>query len=286
MNPSATIRLFLPFGDPKKIRTAEISNWSGKAIAAPRTDLDLLLPREELSKPGIYFLLGVDALDGRPMAYIGEAETVSSRIKQHKSKEFWSSVIVFVSKDDNLTKAHIRYLEGRLIDGANKIGRSKVENFQSSGARLPESDQHEMEVFLERITQLLPILGSEILTPILQIDPQINRSETLICLKKGARATGMRVPNGFVVFAGSTAIIQDRESAKVHGQWILDLRERLKLEKSLVELEGFYKFTRDVEFSSPSAAAGVIFGGNAPGPIAWKNADGITLKELDEVTFA
>jgi hypothetical protein len=40
---SATIKLFLLRGDAKSLRTGEISNWSGKAIAAPRTELDELL---------------------------------------------------------------------------------------------------------------------------------------------------------------------------------------------------------------------------------------------------
>ena len=282
MNPSATIKLFLPYGDPKKVRIAEISNWSGKAIAAPRSDLERLLEREELANSGIYFLLGIDSEDGRQLAYIGEAETVSSRIKQHKVKDFWNSVIIFVSKDENLTKAHIRYLEGRLIETANKISRCKIENSQASGARLPESDQHEMEVFLERVTQLLPILGTDILTPIVKPDEDSIQIEEYTCKKKGAMAKGKRVPNGFVVFKGSTAIVKDRESAKTHGQWILSLREKLKNDGSIVESNDYYLFTKDVEFSSPSAAAAVIYGGNAAGPIAWKNKSGKTLKEIEE----
>src|ERR1700735_3721453 len=112
---SATIKLFLPRGEAKSLKTAEISNWSGKAVAAPRTELDELLQREELDKPGVYILIGTDPLSGSPHAYIGEAEVLHDRLKQHKSKDFWISAIVFMSKDENLTKAHIRYLEGRLI---------------------------------------------------------------------------------------------------------------------------------------------------------------------------
>jgi hypothetical protein len=79
---SATIKLFLPHGDAKSLRTAEISNWTGKAIAAPRTELDDLLRREELDKAGIYILSGVDPLSGSPRAYIGEAEVIRDRLKQ------------------------------------------------------------------------------------------------------------------------------------------------------------------------------------------------------------
>jgi hypothetical protein len=112
---SATIKLFLPRGAAKSLRTAEISNWTGKSVTTPRTEMDELLQREELDKSGVYILSETDPVSGSPRVYIGEAEVIRERIKQHKTKEFWVSAIVFVSKDENLTKAHIRYLKGRLI---------------------------------------------------------------------------------------------------------------------------------------------------------------------------
>ena len=124
---SATIKLFLPRGDAKSLRTAEISNWTGKAVAAPRTELDELLNREELDKAGVYILTGTDPRNNAPHAYIGEAEVIRERLKQHKSKEFWVSAIVFVSKDENLTKAHVRYLENRLLVEAAHINRFALE---------------------------------------------------------------------------------------------------------------------------------------------------------------
>jgi hypothetical protein len=125
------------------LRTAEISNWTGKAIAAPRTELEELLAREELDKPGVYILTGSDPLTNAPHAYIGEAEVIRERIKQHKTKEFWVSAIIFVSKDENLTKAHIRYLENRLLIEASQIGRFSLDQNQASGSKLPESDREE-----------------------------------------------------------------------------------------------------------------------------------------------
>ena len=145
---SATIKLFLPLGDGKSLRTAEISNWTGKAVAAPRTELEELLQREELDKPGVYILLGTDPLSGSPSAYIGEAEVIRARLKEHKSKEFWVSAIVFVSKGENLTKAHVRYLESRLLAEATAVGRFKLEQNQAGGSKLPEPDREDMEVIL------------------------------------------------------------------------------------------------------------------------------------------
>lgn len=115
-----TIKLFLVHGDSDGIRTAEISNWSGKAVAGPRSEIGNFLKREEISSPGVYFLAGVDPETDQPSLYIGEAENVRKRIRQHQSKDDWSQVIAFNSKDENLTKSHIRYLEGELIRRVKK----------------------------------------------------------------------------------------------------------------------------------------------------------------------
>lgn len=278
---SATIRLFLPRGDAKSLRTAEISNWTGKAIAAPRTELDELLQREELDKAGIYILTGADPTSGSPRAYIGEAEVIRDRLKQHKTKEFWVSAIVFVSKDENLTKAHVRYLESRLLIEAAQVGRFTLEQNQSGGSKLPESDREDMEVFLAHTRQLLPVLGSDLLIPVAQPAAKQQSGGTLFCRMKGAEARGHRTPDGFVVLQGSTAVLQERQSAK-KWPYVVALRNKLIADGTLVQKDGFYLFTRDVEFSSPSAAASVIEGGSANGLIEWRTKDGRVLKELDE----
>ena len=73
-----------------------------------------------------------------------------------------------MSKDENLTKAHVRYLESRILAEAAKVNRFTLEQNQAGGSRLPESDRGDMEVFLHRIRQLLPVLGFDILAPIAQ----------------------------------------------------------------------------------------------------------------------
>jgi hypothetical protein len=278
---SATIKLFLPRGDAKSLRTAEISNWTGKAIAAPRTELDELLAREELEKAGVYILIGSDPLTNAARAYIGEAEVIRERLKQHKAKEFWVSAIVFVSKDENLTKAHVRYLESRLLAEAAQIGRFTLEQNQAGGSKLPESDREDMEVFLARIRQLLPVLGSDILAPIAQIAAKPQPGGLLFCRMKGAEARGQRTVNGFVVMEGSTAVLEERPSAEGYPN-VLTQRKQLIADGTLIEKGDFLVFTKDVEFSSPSAAAVVIHGGSANGLIAWKSKDGQSLKQLDE----
>lgn len=279
-----TINLFLPGGDAKGLRIAWISNWTGRALVAPRTELEQLLARPECANAGVYVLMGTDPDTNAPHAYVGEAEVVRERLKQHKAKEFWVLAIVFVSKDETLTKAHVRYLESRIISEAEKIGRFSLEQNKSGGSKLPESDREEMEVFLTYIRMLLPILGCELLSP---TAPSASRSiaeRELFCKIKGVQARGRRTPDGFVVLRGSTAIRDERPSAQRQHPFVVVLRRQLIANGSLVEHDGMLSFTRDTEFASPSAAAAVVQGGGANGLTAWRTEDGTTLKQLDQST--
>lgn len=169
---TATIKLFLANGDPKRLRTAELSNWTGKAVAGPRSEFDSALAREEAEKSGVYLLTGIDPESGNPAIYVGEAESIRSRVKAHVERDFWNQVIYFVSKDENLTKAHLRYLEGRLIELARGAGRALVMNGQSSGAKLPESDREDMEVFSRRSANCYRYLESTYLSRLLAWLPE------------------------------------------------------------------------------------------------------------------
>lgn len=280
--PPATIKLFLVDGEPRGLRTAEISNWSGKAVAGPRAELDRLLGRDELKGSGVYVLLGRDPASDRPLVYIGEAEVLADRLRQHRREDFWVQAIVFMSKDDNLTKAHIRYLEGRLIQQAKTADRATLKNTNESGAKLPESDREEMQIFLDKIGQLLPVLGSDVLTPIsgrTRDDGPADRR--LECRIKGLVAYGQRTQDGFVVLRESEAVLTPKPAAAKHCPRVLDTRERLVRDRVLVQQGDRFRFQRDQEFGSPSAAAEIIHGGSTNGLIAWKDAKGRTLKAIE-----
>lgn len=277
---SATLKVFLAFGDPKRLRTAELSNWTGKAVAGPRSEFDRLLAREESANPGVYFLTGVDPDTNKSAIYIGEAECIRDRVKGHLAKDFWNSIAFFITKDENLTKAHIRYLEGRLIEIAKSVGRSVVVNSQSSGAKLPESDREDMEVFLEKMEQVLPVIGIEAFVRTATKPQGEAESELLTCKIKNVSATGHLTPNGMVVLAGSQAVLKERSSAK---KWpsVMVQRNKLIEEGGLIPEGDRFVFVKDTEFTSPSAAASVIHGGSANGLTAWVNASGKSLKELE-----
>jgi len=278
--PSATIKLFLVHGDAKRLRTAELSNWTGKAVAGPRSELDGVLAREETAKSGVYFLSGIDSESGKSAVYVGEAESIRDRLRGHLDKDFWNHVVFFISKDENLTKAHVRYLEGRLIEQARLAGRALVMNGQSSGSKLPESDREDMEIFLGRIHQLMPVLGADALLPIGSAPEGPAEKQILVCEIKGLKASGHLTPTGFVVLKGSQAVLKERASAHQYPYTLVS-RNRLIEDGTLVEEREHLKFTRDAEFSSPSAAATVVHGGSANGLLAWKSKGGKTLKELE-----
>ena len=272
---AATIKIFLVHGSPSGLRIAELSNWSGKAIAAPRTEMSELLKREELASPGFYLLTGVDPESGDRAIYIGEAENVASRLKGHAAKDFWNAVTVFVSKDENLTKAHIRYLEGILIERANEYGTVIVMNSASSGARLPESDAAEMDVYLKKCLQLLPVLGIPEFNE--KIDKASESNDTLYCRIKSLEARGKRTANGFIVYAGSQAVLEHRPSAKR-----MRVKRQRLIEKGLLEARHDHLlFVKDIEFGSPSTAGSVVRGGNTNGLNSWKDSTGVTLKEIE-----
>lgn len=282
---TATVKIFLALGDPASVRTAEISNWTGKAVAGPRSQLEAILLREEASNPGIYFLTGVNPETGKDRVYIGEAEIIRSRIKGHLEKEFWNAIVYFVSKDENLTKAHIKYLEGKLIESARGIGRFEIENANSSGARLPESDAADMDIFLSRVEQLLPILGQDFLKPISSPTAKARSSETLYCDIKDVRATGRLSSDGFLVFKGSVAVLDERPSTKKYPQPLI-IRNKLLEEGILTRKTAGLEFAKDFEFSSASAAASVIHGGHANGLVAWKDRDGVSLKDKEALEIS
>lgn len=282
MKESTTVKIFLVKGSPTSIRTAELSNWTGKAVAGPRSQIEDILKREEAAKPGVYFLSGVNPETGKDRVYIGEAEVIRSRIKGHSDKDFWKSIVFFVSKDENLTKAHIKYLEGRLIESARSAGRFELENNQASGSHLPESDAADMDIFLYRMEQLLPILGQDFLKPVVKTELFKKKDDLLFCEIKNVKATGKQTDSGFVVLKDSEAVFKERPSTQKY-QYASNLRSSLLKDGVIQERSGKYIFLTDYEFSSPSAAAAVIHGGQANGLTSWKDSKGVSLKQKEEI---
>ena len=276
---TATIKLFLVHGDPKRLRTAELSNWTGKAVSGPRTEFEGLLSRDESEKSGIYLLTGDDPETGRPAIYIGEAECIRDRIKHHNDKDFWNQVTFFVSKDENLNKAHIKYLENRLHDIAKSANRYKIDNsIIPTQSSISESDRAEMEEFIEYIKLLVNTLGHKVFDEKREFKAKQKQATFFIKAARGADGQGEQSSDGFVVFKGSKAAATVVNSMSPS---FMKLRQKLIDEGVLADKGEYLEFVDDYIFGSPSTAAIMVMGRSANGLTEWKTKDGKTLKEFE-----
>ncbi len=199
-----SIRIFLADGTADGVWVVEKSNWTGKALMAPRSRYAELKARPDLQGPGVYVLIGPTETGVPPTrVYIGETDDLPSRLNSHQArKEFWNRVVVFTSKDANLNKAHIRYLESRLIEIATATQRDEIEN-GNLGARpsLSEADTAEAEAFLAEMLLIYPVLGVTAFAP---ADDQPAAGHPRLSLRgPGAQGEGNEVADGFVVYAGA-----------------------------------------------------------------------------------
>lgn len=274
-----TIKLFLIDGEPNGRMTCELSNWTGKAYKIPRIKVKDCTDRPDLNNPGIYLLFGKDE-DGRDLVYIGEAETVFKRLTQHLTqKDFWNEAIVFISKDDNLNKAHIKYLENRLFETAKRVNRYQVDNSTvPTQSSIAESDRSEMEEFIENVKMLVNTLGHKVFDEKRDVGTKRKQDTFYIKAARGADAQGEPTSDGFVVFKGSKAAGTTVNSMT---QSFITMRQKLIDQGTLVPDGDIYEFPDDFIFSSPSTAACMVLGRNANGLTEWKLKDGTTLKEFE-----
>lgn len=274
-----TIKIFLIDGEPNGRMSCELSNWSGKAYKIPRVKIKDCADRKDLTSTGIYLLFGKNEF-GKEQVYIGEAETILKRLNQHLTqKDFWNEAIAFISKDENLNKAHIKYLESRLHKIASSANRYIVTNTLSpTQSSISESDTAEMEEFLENIKMLVNTLGHKVFEEKRELKQIEKHNSFTIKSARGADAQGELTSDGFVVFKNSKAAI---EVVKSMTQNFISFRQKLIDEHVLVYEKDFYIFSDDYIFSSPSTAATIVMGRNANGLTEWKNTNGKTLKDYE-----
>ena len=272
-----TIELFLVNGTADSLITAELSNWNGKAIKIPRTEVSGCA-REDLRGVGVYFLIcqGEDGIDS---VYIGEAEVIHDRLKQHladhqsgKEKYYWNTAVAFIGRD--LNKALIRFLENRLVEIAKECGQYTVLMKNTyKNTILKESQIASMEEFVENVKVLMSALGYRVLVPAPQAT---DNTVYLYCKGSGADAKGFVSSGGFTVLKGSRVSTHTVPSMEVHAK--SQFKFRRAMEQEGIITDGV--FLRDYEFTSPSAASTLVLGRSSNGNVDWKTQDGIQLKKL------
>jgi len=282
MSKPYSIKIFLPGGDPDGLRIIEKSNWSGAGLVVPRSLFGEGRQRRELSRTGVYVLLGPPEASGLPRVYVGEGDPIRPRLEQHAAKkDFWTSCIAFTSKDENLNKAHVQYLEARLIALAVQARRCVLDNGNAPALpSMSEADAADAEGFLTEMLLCFPVLGLGVFSTATVAQA---RGRTLYLRAKGVEAEGLETAEGFVVRAGSTAVKSEVPSCHAY---LKELRAAL-VDNGVLKASGDgCAFTQDYVFSSPSTAAGVVLGRSSNGRVEGKTKDGQTLKELQDTEAA
>lgn len=290
-----SVKIFILTDDNyKDFKSVELSNWIGKAYIGERKHLRIINEFDELKSPAIYYLISTNIESNQKKLYIGEADDASVRIKQHSSKDWWDLFVVFISKDTNLTKSHVRYLEkvsyNLVLENPTTI--DLINNVIPSGSKLPPSDISDMEIFHENIVFILNNLGIIDFTKV--SSTEITKTEDEVFYinlttnrkdNEGNQLQGKMVltENGFRLLKNSFIEIEERDSFKKHNYYAL----RKKLEKenyfTKSDYEGCLILLKDVDFKSASAAAAIVKNRATNGKTEWKTERGISLaKYLSE----
>ena len=291
-NKARSIHIFLLDGDPDGVRMAQITMSTIQAIAFRRSQFARVRKEfKEITRPGVYLLLGVNPEDpDSKIAYIGESEDVASRLQFQNSSdktkdklEFWTDTIVLVSKDENLTKSHARYVEAILIKAAAENKRWKLINGQQppEAGKLPKPDEAAMEEFIEQSKTLTGALGWDLFKPITghhsslhAYSFQPSSSEILDSPEFSFSGTGFSAK---AIVSGTTGnwIIKENSIAKLEvanaiSKGAIKYRDQLLTDGILIKNTNGLVFSKDCSFKSPSIAAAIVCGTNINGRIAWK----------------
>jgi len=270
-----TIQIFLPDGNPRGVKIAAFTSRTVQAVLVPRAQLDFACRRRELNAVGLYFLVGETEDGNLPSLYIGEAEDCVERLKQqNKSKDWWTTAIVCVSKTAEFTKAHVKYLEWSCYEEATAAGRYKLAQTLPTKSHVSEPVAADLMDHFDTIRVLTSTLGF----PVFDKIPKPQTKDMLYCKGKKANATGEYTEDGLIVFAGS---LSNRVDAKASHAYLMAKRQQLLIEGILEIVDDeTLRFTKDHIFPSPSQAAAVVLARNANGWTEWKYPDGRTLDQV------
>ena len=282
MSRPRTIQIFLPKGDPRGMRIAELTTSTVRVIDVPRALLRDFQEMPEAQQVGLYFLLGDSEVAASTAIYIGQSGTVGERLLQHnKSKDFWTRALIVISLTNNFTQTHTLFLEWWSIRAANEAGRYQIENGDvGSKPHTPAPLQADCEDIHETVRTLVATLGHPVFDAVGKIEDSEPKElqARLYCKATGVDGFGEYTTEGFVVLKGSKGRVKNVNS--IVGTADERFREGLLAAGVLVQRGESVEFTRDHVFGSPSMAAVALMGRTANGWLEWKDASGATLHKL------
>ena len=280
MSFNKTIQMYIFDGNPNGRIMCELSNWNGRVYKISRNELLKFSQREDSQNTGVYFLFGKDD-ENNDTVYIGEAEKMIVRLKQHlKDSEYWNDCIAVISKDNLLNKAHVKYLENAFYMLAQKSGRYNILNSTvPTCSSVSEYDEAMLQEFISNAKLLVNTLGYKAFDTI--DDSNVNQRDEAeyfyIKAARGANAKGLIVSDGFAVMKGSI----------IASSTVPSMSESLKNRRNSLIKKGIinenFEFTKDYIFTSPSLAASIVMGRSANGLTEWKNNKNKSIKNLEEL---
>lgn len=274
-----TIQIFLPSGDPRGIRIAEITTRILQVIEVPRSLLAEFADMPESKQVAFYFLFGEDD-DDELKVYIGQTGDLSKRLAKHnKEKEFWNRAIVVVSRTNSLTQTHAVFLEWFCLQACREAGRYSDEN-GNSGSRphTPQPLEADCHEIFDTAKILIATLGFPLFEPVVKPEAKSDEDEVFLLNRPGVDGRGVYTSEGFVVLEGSVGRSKDVPSLATHSYRNLR-KDLIKSGVCIVDGERIV-FQRDHLFSKPSKAVTALMGRSGNGWTEWRNKDGKSLDKL------
>lgn len=281
MNPTPkTIQIFLPGGDPRGIRVAEITTRIVQVIEVPRSLLGEFLSMPESGQVAVYFLFGAGEDEDSERVYIGQTGDLRMRLPEHnRKKDFWERALVLISRTNSLTQTHALFLEWLCLKRVREAGRYADENGNSGSQPFTPppmaADCHEV---FETGSTLLSTLGYPLFTAVSEPTTPQER-QVYHCTAAGTQGRGVYTAEGFIVLAGSVGRLKN--VASVVGTSDERFRQKL-IDSGVMTVDGDrVVFPKDHRFNSPTMAAVALIGRSTNGWDTWKTEDGRTLHEVE-----
>ncbi len=260
-------------GQPDGIRSIRRHLSTMTTYVIPRPLLSEAKKLSGINRPGIYYLISENDDNKIAQIYIGQTRNGVVRLDDHnRSKDFWNKAIMFLADNKTFSLDMISGLEAYAIAKAHDSKRYKVENSVNPKYEIDEYDLPLIEEVYEEIQFIMATQGYKMDNS----KVTLNEANTLHTTRNGILAFGVYDGEHFEVLEGSEIDM----NRKCHSATMEKQRQTALANGNIVSVDGKYKLTVSVSFTSPSSAGQFVLGGSINGWVEWKDKDGKTLDEL------
>lgn len=305
-----TIQIYLPKGDPRGIRSAEMTTRTVRLIEIPRIHIDDFFAMQDANQVGLYFLIGETESTDKPLLYIGQTGDLRRRLNQHDDKDFWTRAFVMLSTNNSMTQTHALYMEHKAISAATAIGRYEIKNGNTGNRpHTPNPLKDDCEELFYTLDVLLSTLGQPVFEPFnaykietnsitnitnnfdndidsntKDLISNLNQNDENIpmvfsCNVKGGTAKGCYLSDdSFLMLAGSFI---RKEIKPTMDKNVDEIRKQMIDQNKLASYDNvFYKLVEDYLFTSLNIASQIVTGRGTSGLDMWKNEKGKSFREI------